>query len=35
MDPETALPENERSQRLERLIEISRSLSASLEFEPN
>jgi len=43
MDSETALPRtgtgttppvNERNQRLERLLEISRSLSASLELEP-
>jgi signal transduction histidine kinase len=34
MDSETALPSNEHNRRLERLLEISRTLSASLELEP-
>jgi len=34
MDPEPILSVNEDNQRLERLVEISRSLSASLDLEP-
>ena len=34
MDPDTALPENELNRRLERLIEIGRTLSSSPELEP-
>jgi signal transduction histidine kinase len=34
MDSESVLPVNERNQHLERLLEISRSLSAALELEP-
>jgi signal transduction histidine kinase len=34
MNPETALSSTERTRRLERLLEISRTLSASLDLEP-
>lgn len=34
MNPEIALSSTERTQRLERLLEISRTLSASLDLEP-
>jgi signal transduction histidine kinase len=34
MNPELALSSTERTQRLERLLEISRTLSASLDLEP-
>ena len=34
MDPAAALPESEHGKRLERLIEISRTLSSSAELEP-